>query len=125
MVRSVWICSLMVLSAVVLADEDPCSIGSAMATIDCREPQWQEAERELQATYDRQVKQMREENPHLLQDLIQAQRSWVRFRQQYCSVYARDRVEGSSWTGFWVAECMADEARRRTLSIKHMLEVGY
>jgi uncharacterized protein YecT (DUF1311 family) len=115
----------MLLSTFAFAEEDPCSLGSAMATSACQGPKWKAAEQELQASYDLQVAHVKEQSPHLLPDLVQAQRTWIRFREQYCSVYARDRVEGSSWTGFWEAECMADEARRRTQSIKHMLEVGY
>lgn len=125
MVRSIWMSLVLLLSTFAFAEEDPCSLGSAMATSACQEPKWKAAEQELQASYDLQVAHVKEQSPHLLPDLVQAQRSWIRFREQYCNVYARDRVEGSSWTGFWEAECMADEARRRTQSIKHMLEVGY
>ncbi|MBF8162339.1 lysozyme inhibitor LprI family protein [Ectopseudomonas hydrolytica] len=102
--------------------EDPCQQGSAMAANLCHGPAWQAAEDELQRSYDRLLSHFKEYEPELVVELRDAQRSWIRQREQSCSLYARSRVQGSPWTGFWAAQCMAEQARARAAWLKSMLE---
>lgn len=103
-------------------EEDPCQQGSAMAAGMCYGPVWEAAEADLQRAYDRLMVSLKEDDPLLASDLRDAQRTWIKQREQSCSLYARSRVQGSSWTGFWDSECQADEARARTSWLKSMLE---
>jgi uncharacterized protein YecT (DUF1311 family) len=104
------------------ANDDACRMGSAAASTQCRDAQWKTAERELQSAHDATVRELKESVPQLVKALVEAQRSWMKFREQYCTVYGRSRVEGNPWTAFWIGECRADEARSRTKALKHMLE---
>lgn len=115
----------LVLSGSLLAhadSEDPCEQGSAMAANLCQEPARKAAEAELQSAYDNLMASFKSYDAKLASDLRDAQRTWIRQREQSCSLYARSRVQGSPWTGFWDAECQAEEARTRTLWLKSMLE---
>lgn len=101
----------------VLAAEDPdapCQQGSAMAAFMCQGPVWKAAELQLQVTYERVMTSLRRDGSVLADDLRDAQRLWIRQRELDCSLYARNRVEGSPWTGFWESECHAEQARIRT-----------
>lgn len=99
-------------------EEDPCQQGSAMAAFMCQGPVWKAAEQELQGTYDRVMASLKEYEPALATELRDAQRLWIRLREQDCSLYARNRVQGSPWTGFWESECRAQQARARTEWLK-------
>lgn len=103
-------------------DEDPCQQGSAMAAGMCYGPVWEAAEADLQQAYDRLMASLKDYEPVLAKDLRDAQRTWIKQREQSCSLYARSRVQGSPWTGFWDSECQAEQARARTLWLKSMLE---
>lgn len=105
-------------------DADPCQQGSAMATSACNSAQWETAEKQLQSTYDKLIATLKSDSPQLVKDMIASQRTWVHFREQYCTVYGRSRVEGNTWTGFWTSECMAAEARSRAKSLQDMLDPG-
>lgn len=94
--------------------EDPCQQGSAMAAFMCQGPVWKAAEQELQGTYDRVMASLKQYDPALANELRDAQRLWIKLREQDCSLYARNRVQGSPWTGFWESECHAEQARART-----------
>ena len=100
------------------AEEDPCQQGSAMAASMCQGPLWKAAEQELQGTYDRVMASLRAYEPTLATQLREAQRSWITLREQDCSLYARNRVQGSPWTGFWESECRAEQARMRSAWLK-------
>ncbi|WP_417703453.1 lysozyme inhibitor LprI family protein [Pseudomonas sp.] len=98
--------------------EDPCQQGSAMAAFMCQGPVWKAAEQELQRTYDRLMASLKQDDPALAEDLRNAQRLWIKLREQDCSLYARSRVQGSPWTGFWESECHAEQARARSAWLK-------
>ncbi|KES00439.1 lysozyme inhibitor LprI family protein [Ectopseudomonas mendocina] len=98
--------------------EDPCQQGSAMAAFMCQGPVWKAAEQELQGTYDRLMASLKQYDPTFATELRDAQRLWVKLREQDCSLYARNRVQGSPWTGFWESECQAQQARERTEWLK-------
>lgn len=98
--------------------EDPCQQGSAMAAFMCQGPVWKAAEQELQGTYDRVMASLKQYDPTLAAELRDAQRLWIKLREQDCSLYARNRVQGSPWTGFWESECQAEQARVRTEWLK-------
>jgi uncharacterized protein YecT (DUF1311 family) len=110
------------LGAVQAQSQDPCQMGSAMALSHCHQPAWEAAEAELQSRYDQLQAALREQDATLAVALRDAQRSWIRQREQSCSLYARSRVQGSPWTGFWDAECRAQQARQRSHWLKMMLE---
>jgi uncharacterized protein YecT (DUF1311 family) len=114
--------SIMLSSFAYVEEDDPCKKGSAAASIQCQEPRWKAAEKELQSTYNATLKELKEASPHLVKDLVEAQRTWIRFREQYCGVYGRSRVEGNPWTAFWEGECLAEEARSCTKALKQMIE---
>lgn len=99
-------------------DEDPCQQGSAMAAFMCQGPVWAAAEQELQGTYDRVMASLKAYEPALATELRDAQRLWIKLREQDCSLYARNRVQGSPWTGFWESECHAEQARMRSAWLK-------
>lgn len=97
--------------------------GTALDSVICSQPQWAAAEKQLQTEYDRLVKELKLlDSTHLVKDLVASQRTWLKFRQQYCDVYARSRVEGNSWTSYWEQECNAREARARAKALKAMTE---
>jgi uncharacterized protein YecT (DUF1311 family) len=98
--------------------EDPCQQGSAMAAFMCQGPVWKAAEQELQGTYNRVMASLKEYEPALATELRDTQRLWIKLREQDCSLYARNRVQGSPWTGFWESECRAEQARVRTEWLK-------
>ncbi|SFO81087.1 Uncharacterized conserved protein YecT, DUF1311 family [Ectopseudomonas composti] len=98
--------------------EDPCQQGSSMAAFMCQGPVWKAAEQELQGTYDRVMASLKQYDPTFATELRDAQRLWVKLREQDCSLYARNRVQGSPWTGFWESECQAQQARERTEWLK-------
>lgn len=81
-------------------------------------PLWKAAEQELQGTYDRVMASLKAYEPALATELRDAQRLWIKLREQDCSLYARNRVQGSPWTGFWESECHAQQARARTEWLK-------
>ncbi|WP_275547282.1 MULTISPECIES: lysozyme inhibitor LprI family protein [unclassified Pseudomonas] len=89
-----------------------------MAAFMCQGPVWKAAEQELQGTYDRVMASLKQYEPALATELRDAQRLWIKLREQDCSLYARNRVQGSPWTGFWEAECHAEQARARTEWLK-------
>lgn len=105
-------------------DSDPCKQGSAMAAFECNAPRWEAAEKQLQRSYDKVIADLKSYSPHLVKDMVASQRTWIRYREQYCEVYGRSRVEGNSWTGFWTSECLAAEALGRSKSLQGMLEDG-
>lgn len=103
-------------------DEIQCrQSGTALDTIACAQPEWAAAERQLQAEYDQLIEELKQlGSGHLVKNLIAAQRTWLKSREQYCVVYGLFRVEGNSWTSYWEAECLASEARSRARSLKAM-----
>ncbi|TDV70299.1 lysozyme inhibitor LprI family protein [Pseudomonas sp. LP_7_YM] len=105
-------------------DDDPCQQGSAMAISMCNAPKWEAAEKQLQGSYDKVIAQLKSDSPQRVKDMIASQRTWVHFREQYCSVYGRSRVEGNSWTSVWTSECLAAEALSRAKSLQDMLDPG-
>lgn len=116
-----WIFALGVAIAPAQAAEeqdDPCQQGSAMAAFMCQGPMWEAAEQELQSTYDRVMASLKDYEPALASDLRDAQRQWIKLREQDCNLYARNRVQGSPWTGFWESECQAQRASERTEWLK-------
>jgi len=118
-----WIFAMGVAVALVpvqAADDpaDPCQQGSAMAAFMCQGPAWKAAEQELQGTYDRVIAMLKVDDPALAEDLRNAQRLWIKLREQDCSLYARSRVQGSPWTGFWESECHSEQARTRSAWLK-------
>lgn len=95
--------------------------GTALDSIACAQPEWAASELQLQTEYDQLVEELKQlGSGHLVKDLIAAQRTWLKSREQYCDVYGRFRVEGNSWTSYWQAECLASEARSRAKSLKAM-----
>ncbi len=94
--------------------DDPCQQGSAMAAFMCQGPAWKAAEQRLQDTYERVMASLKQYDPALANELRDAQRLWIKLREQDCSLYARSRVQGSPWTGFWESECHAQQAQART-----------
>jgi uncharacterized protein YecT (DUF1311 family) len=103
-------------------DEDPCkTYGQGMATIQCDSKKWEVIETSLQSTYTKLVAKVRSESPHLVNDLISAQRSWIRTRDLSCSVFGRWHIEGNTWTAWHEGRCRASEAEARTKFLQSML----
>ena len=102
----------------------PCtnSVSSNDAII-CSQSKRRAAEKQMKTEYDRLINELKLLGiEHLVKDVVTSQRTWLKFRKQYCDVYARSRVEGNSWTTYWESDCYASEARTRAKALKAMSE---
>lgn len=111
-----------VFSANAATEKDCDTIGDYLKMEDCYHSNSKLAEEELNTSYNKIIKKLNE-RPNAKKALIKNQRTWLKFRTEYCELaYADNDNIGSRGTFSRVAisSCFADLAKERVKQFESM-----
>lgn len=114
-------------SAIALSKE--CPGPSAIETIECKQEEWDAAEKSLEIIHNHTtgilIKDLTEVfapeiADNIRKDLEDSQNHWLEYRKKYCAAYGSLRAPLSSWSGYWTSECMKDAAKARVRELENL-----
>lgn len=82
----------------------------------CSGQAYEKADKELNATYQKALKNLEGSNPQKIENFKEIQRTWIKFRDLNCH-YASSLYEGGTIAALIYSECMRELTEQRTKQI--------